>query len=94
MNARKCLFAAVAATIAAAGLASAAPASACEAHHPAAIGAERSALDIKSQPSDLRKSPGERGPQTFRVDLETVEAAARLGDDAGHNHWALPKKRP
>lgn len=86
MNAQKYLLAAA---IAAVGLASAAPASACEAHHPAAT--EQAALDVKSAPSEMPKARGERGPQSLRVDLETVEAASTLEEGTSYNQ-RIPAK--
>jgi hypothetical protein len=86
MNAYKCLLAAA---IAAVGLASAA--SACEAHHPA-NGTEQTALDVRGAPSDLPRALGERGLQTLRVDLETVEAASKLEDGPSYNQQPPAKE--
>jgi nitrite reductase (NO-forming) len=93
MNASRYLFVTIAAAaIAAAALASAAPASACEAggkhHHPAASGTDEAALDFKSAPAD------ERGPQTMRVDLETVEANGKLENGVSYNYRTPAKTNP
>lgn len=97
MNARKYLLATVAsAAIAAIGLASAGPASACEAggrHHPAA-NADEAAFDIMSAPADLPKVLGQRGPQTMRVDQETAEATGKLQNGASNNYRIPAKKNP
>lgn len=89
MNAYKCLLAAA---IAAVSLASAASASACEAHHPAGIEAEQTALDVKSAQSDLPKALGERGPQSLRVDPESAEAAGTLEEGASYNQQTPAKE--
>ena len=51
------------------------------------------ALDNKSAPADLPKLPGERGPQTVRVDLERVEATGKLESGASYN-YRTPKADP
>ena len=89
MNAHTYLLAAA---IAAVGLASATPTSACEAHRPASTGTERAAHDVKSAPSYLPKALGERGPQTLRVDLETMQAAGKLEDGASYNRETPAKE--
>lgn len=94
MNASKYLLATVAAAaIAAVALASAAPASACEAggkhHHPAASGTDEAAHDIKSTPA-----ADDRGPQTMRVDLETVEANGKLEDSVSYNYRTPARTNP
>ena len=81
----------LAAAIAAVGLASAASASACEAHNPAANGTEQTALAAKSAPSNLPKALGERGPQSLRVDPETAEAAGTLEEGATYNQQPPPR---
>jgi hypothetical protein len=55
--------------------------------------AGEAALDNKSAPADLPKLPGERGPQTVRVDLETVEATGKLEFGASYN-YRTPKTDP
>ena len=89
MHAHKYLLAAA---IAALGLTGAAPASACEAHRPASKGTEHAAHDVKSAPSYLPKALGERGPQTLRVDLETMQAAGKLEDGASYNRETPAKE--
>jgi hypothetical protein len=93
MNASKYLLATVAAAaIAAVALASAAPASGCEAggkHHPAASGADETAHDIKSAPA-----ADDRGPQTMRVGLETVEANGKLEDGVSYNYRTPARTNP
>ncbi|WP_419695623.1 hypothetical protein ACN2CC_03715 [Mesorhizobium muleiense] len=98
-NASKYLLATVAATaIAAVAVASTAPASACEAggkhHHPAASGTDEPVLDIKSAPADLSKTLGDRGPQTMRVDLETMEANGKLEDGVSYNYRTPARTNP
>ena len=74
-------FATVAAAIAVAGLAGAAPAPACEAHqHQAADGTAATPIVIVQAPTDLSKASGERGPQTMRLDLMTDAT----GESGGH----------
>ena len=98
MNARKYLLATVAAAaMAAVGLTSAGPASACEAggqHHHPAENADEAALDTESALGDFPKVLGERGPQTMRVDLETVEATGKLEIEASYNYRTPAKKDP
>ena len=89
MHAHKYLLAAA---IAALGLTGAAPASACEAHRPASKGTEHAAHDVKSAPSYLPKALGERGPQTLRVDLETMQTAGKLEDGASYNQGTPAKE--
>ena len=100
MNACKYLLTtmASAATMAVVGLTIAAPAFACEAggkhHHPATAGIDEAALHIESAPADLPKALGERGPQTMRVDLDTVEATGRLEDSAATIAGLPPRRVP
>ena len=82
----------LAAAIAVIGLTGAAPASACEAHRPASKGTEHAAHDVKSAPSYLPKALGERGPQTLRVDLETMQTAGKLEDGASYNQGTPAKE--
>ena len=89
MHAHKYLLAAAIAVI---GLTGAAPASACEAHRQASNGTEHAAHDVKSVPSYLPKALGERGPQTLRVDLETMQAAGKLEDGASYNRETPAKE--
>ena len=101
MNIRRYLLATIAvAAMAAVGLTSAGPGSACEAggqHHHATAIADDPAVDIASTPADLPEALGERGLQTLRVDLETIEAGGELENgaiSASHNHRSRTKKNP
>lgn len=44
--------------------------------------------------TDLTGPIGQRGPQTIRVDLETVEVTGTLADGATYHYWTFNRKVP
>ncbi|OKO84241.1 nitrite reductase [Bradyrhizobium sp. NAS80.1] len=50
--------------------------------------------DISQKPSDVPPSVGNRGPQTVRVDLVTVELEARLTEGTTFGYWTFNGKVP
>lgn len=56
--------------------------------------AQPEASDISRDPTDLPAPIGDRGAQTLRVDLETVEVKGRLADGATYNYWTFNGKVP
>ena len=50
--------------------------------------------DISQKPSDVPPSVGNRGPQTVRVDLVTVELEARLAEGTTFGYWTFNGKVP
>lgn len=62
--------------------------------HPAENGTPEAPLDIVRAPMDLPSSIGERGPQTLKVDLETVEVTGTLADGATYHYWTFNRKVP
>jgi len=51
-------------------------------------------LDIVRSATDLPGVIGERGPQTVRVDMETVEVIGALADGTSYHYWTFNKKVP
>src|SRR5581483_11869288 len=45
--------------------------------------------DISRVPTDVPPPVGKRGPQTVRVDLETVELEGRLADNTTFGYWTF-----
>lgn len=76
----------------------AAPAVAAGGHahdsHPADSGTVAAPLDVVRAPSDLAAPVGERGPQTVRVELETVEVTGRLAEGAAYHYWTFARQVP
>ena len=75
------------------------PANAHEAqHHPAAAvpatAAPATIVDVVRDPADLPGPLARRGPQTVKVDLETVEVTGRLADGSTYHYWTFNKKIP
>ncbi len=52
------------------------------------------AADIVRAPTDLPVPIGERGPETVRVDLETVEVVGNLADGTTYRYWTFGGKVP
>lgn len=52
------------------------------------------AADITRDPTDLPPPIGVRGPQTVRIDFETVEMKGRLADGATYSFWTFNRKVP
>lgn len=50
--------------------------------------------DISQKPTDVPPSVGNRGPQTVRVDLVTVELQARLAEGTTFGYWTFNGKVP
>jgi nitrite reductase (NO-forming) len=50
--------------------------------------------DISQKPTDVPPSVGNRGPQTVRVDLVTVELEARLAEGTTFGYWTFNGKVP
>ena len=50
--------------------------------------------DISQKPDDVPPSVGNRGPQTVRVDLVTVELEARLAEGTTFGYWTFNGKVP
>lgn len=62
--------------------------------HPVENGTQEAPLDIVRAPTDLPGPIGERGPQTIRVGLETVEVTGTLADGATYHYWTFNRKVP
>lgn len=57
---------------------------------PVAAGpADPNAVDITRDPSDVPPSVGARGPETIRLDLETVELTGQLADGTTYTYWTF-----
>ncbi len=93
MSIHKYLLATVAA---AAFVATAAfPAFASDQHtHVAKLGTPEAPVDVIRQATDLPGTVGERGPQTVRVRLETVEVIGKLADGTTYHYWTFNRKVP
>jgi nitrite reductase (NO-forming) len=93
MSTRKYLLATVAAAAFAA--ATAFPAFASDEHsHVAELGTPEAPVDVIRQATDLPGTVGERGPQTVRVGLETVEVIGKLADGTSYHYWTFNRKVP
>jgi nitrite reductase (NO-forming) len=62
--------------------------------HPAENGTPEAPLDIVRAPTDLPAAIGERGPQTLKVGLETVEVTGTLAEGATYHYWTFNRKVP
>lgn len=62
--------------------------------HPMESGTAEAPLDIVRAPTDLPPLNRERGPQTVKVDLETVEVTGALADGTSYHYWTFNKKVP
>jgi nitrite reductase (NO-forming) len=51
--------------------------------------ADATAVDIVRDPTDIPTPIGNRGPETLRVDLETVELSGQLADGTTFNYWTF-----
>jgi nitrite reductase (NO-forming) len=56
--------------------------------------ADASAVDITRDPTDIPAPIGTRGPETVRVDLETVELPGQLADGTTYTYWTFNGKVP
>ena len=50
--------------------------------------------DVARNPADLPGPLERRGPQTVRVDLETVEVTGQLADGATYHYWTFNRRVP
>jgi len=57
-------------------------------------GEPTSGVDIVRDPADLPGPIGNRGPETVRIDLETVELEGQLADGATYKYWTFNGKVP
>jgi nitrite reductase (NO-forming) len=55
---------------------------------------EATGADIVADPADLPASVGARGPQSVRLDLETVELKGQLADGTTYNYWTFNSQVP
>lgn len=96
MNARKNLLAtATAIGLVMATASGSLPAFAAGEHqHVAELGTVEAPLDIVRPATDLPGMVGERGPQTVRVGLETVEVIGELADGTTYHYWTFNRKVP
>ncbi len=94
---RQSLLSAAAAAAITVGLGLPTPATADMAHqhqHIAELGTHEAPLDIVRRADDLPTLIGERGPQTVRVGLETVEVIGELADGTSYHYWTFNRKVP
>jgi nitrite reductase (NO-forming) len=56
--------------------------------------ADPDAVDIVREPTDIPASIGNRGPESLRVDLETVELSGQLADGTTFRYWTFNGKVP
>lgn len=56
--------------------------------------ADATAVDIVHEPTDIPVSVGNRGPETLRIDLETVELSGQLADGTTFKYWTFNGKVP
>lgn len=89
------LLSAAAAAAISMGLGLATPATADVAQqHIAELNTHEAPLDIVRRASDLPAPIGERGPETVRVGLETVEVIGELADGTSYHYWTFSRKVP
>jgi nitrite reductase (NO-forming) len=63
-------------------------------NHPSENGTAAKPLDVVRAPTDLPAPIGSRGPQTIKIDLETVEVTGSLSEGASYHYWTFNKKVP
>jgi len=56
--------------------------------------ADADAVDITRDPTDIPAPISDRGPESVRVDLETVELAGQLADGTTYTYWTFNGKVP
>jgi nitrite reductase (NO-forming) len=56
--------------------------------------ADAAAADIVRDPTDLPGPISNRGPETIRIDLETVELSGQLADGTTYRYWTFNKLVP
>ncbi len=96
MNTRKYLLStAVAAAIAFAGPMATIPALSSDAQvHATGLGTPEAPLDVIRSATDLPGAIGARGPETVRVNFETVEVVGELADGTSYQYWTFNRKVP
>jgi nitrite reductase (NO-forming) len=62
--------------------------------HPEGNGTPEAPLDIVRSAVDVPELIGIRGPETVRVDLETVEVTGALADGTSYHYWTFNRKVP
>lgn len=62
---------------------------AATANNPSAGPADSNAVDITRDPTDIPDPIGNRGPESIRIDLETVELSGQLGDGTTYKYWTF-----
>lgn len=62
--------------------------------HPAENGTAAAPLDIVRAATDLARPVERSGPETIKVNLDTVEVTGRLADGASYHFWTFNKKVP
>ena len=60
----------------------------------AVTGPEATGADIVADPANLPAPVGARGPQSVRLDLETVELKGQLADGTTYNYWTFNSQVP
>ena len=56
--------------------------------------ADPNAVDIILDPTDIPAPIGNRGPESIRVDLETIELSGQLADGTTYKYWTFNGKVP
>ena len=83
---------------AAAAMFAAAPATAAKAQAPAALphasASAPATADIVRRAADLPGPLARRGPETVKVDLQTVEVTGQLADGTTYHYWTFNRKIP
>jgi nitrite reductase (NO-forming) len=62
--------------------------------HGAAAGSPAAIADVVRDAADLPGPLARRGPQTIKIDLETVEVTGQLADGSTYHYWTFNKKIP
>jgi nitrite reductase (NO-forming) len=62
--------------------------------HATATAAPAAIADVVRDAADLPGPLARRGPQTVKVDLETVEVTGQLADGSTYHYWTFNKKIP
>jgi nitrite reductase (NO-forming) len=65
-----------------------------EHHAPADAAPAVAVADVARPPSDLPGPLARRGPETVRVDLETVEVTGQLADGSTYRYWTFNRRVP
>ena len=70
------------------------PANAHQAQHQHAAAASAAVADVVRDAADLPSPLARRGPQTVKVNLETVEVTGQLADGSTYHYWTFNRKVP